>query len=878
MKASIARAAPVALALVAAAAVLVLAWKFDENMPRSDRRNRVPIEALVAPNPLTTAEREALRTRAMSGNTIRLDQGAWVQVAGKDGRLAQQYAAQRIDPQPGAFMAMEAPRAVFFLDDGRLVTLRANSSRVHVPNRALESGHFTGEVVVRMYRPSAAGRVDLARDSPALILETEQLEFDQVLGALDCPGPFRLTTDLLTFDGEGLELALAPDGKQIQRLFVQHPLGPIVIDRARMTRADAASGSDAAPGTYLARTVAHRTEPLQASANAVPPPFYRLELHDQVEVIRYSGSGRAWSKGDLLTAIFTLQSDLVTKGIVRREGTGTDDTVATGGVLGQLLASVLASSPTAPVESDIIVVRFVGHLLMEPVGAKERCPAAPGDMLVAIDGESVELATDAQMALRAREIDIDLIKGPEAVTTPRLLEARGAVEATDSLQTLWCNSLRAQFEPQGASPASASLDPALGAAEVTRVDATDALQVQLKDGARLFATAMEAYPREKKAILAGPDVTLVRAGVLIEGLPELRVDEVARTASAVGAGRARAWEQPLLAGASHERAALPTAPTTTPQLDAAWSDSMAFVDRAARGAALDLAGRVRVRAQPKPQEFDALDAMKVRLELEPSGTAAPLGTATPEAGPSGSDVRPRRLHAQGDVRLENQTWLDATRTGEPRLFQVRADEVDYDASKGEAHIPCAGTALVFVPGGSSRDARVASGRPRDALVPGGGVEGISRFRWGKSMSFTRVVDDRWLMVMDASVELVRAGAEKDDTLTLTCDRLEATLERGADAVASGGAAPTAFDLGGSAEVKRIRGIGRCFIRTPQYDIECEEFDYDTVTQVAQLRARQGRLVNVLPKGQGSPVRAASIVWDLASGRIQVRSASANLGG
>jgi hypothetical protein len=876
MKVSIARAAPVALALLAAAVLLVVAWKLDEQLPRSDRRNRVPIEDLVAPDPLSEAERAALRARTLGGSTVRLDEGAWVQVAGKDGRLAQQYAAQRIDPQPGAYMSMVSPRAVFFLDDGRVVTLRSLSARVHVPNRALESGQFVGEVVVRMYRPSKDGRVDLMADSPALVLETEQLEFDQVIGALECPGPFRLTTDLLTFDGEGLELALAADGKTIERLFVDHALGPIVIDRGRMGGARA-DQSPSQPGMYLASAVANRTastsEPLASPATqSAAAPFYRLELRESVEVLRYSGTDRAWSRGDVLTAIFTLQSDLVTKGIVR--GSTTDGLDARGDALhaGAPPAQVLAAALAAPTEprasEDLIVVRFAGSMLLEPAGPKERVPATPGDMLVALDGEVVELATDAQLALRAKEIDIDLAKGAEAVTTPRLLVATGAVEATDSLQTLWCDAMRAQFEAQAGA---AGVDPALGAAEVSRVDAQGPLQVQLKDGARLFAGAMEAYPREKRATLAGPNVTLVRAGVLIEGLPELRVDEVARSASSAGAGRARAWEQPLLAGAPRARVAPPSAPSGAPQIDAAWTDSMAFVDRAEAGAVLDLAGRVRVRAQPKPEEFDALDAMRVRLELEPAGTGAPLGSVPPPSGPAGGDVRPRRLHATGDVRMENQTWTDGSRTGEPRLFQVRADDIDYDARAGEAHIEGAGSALVYVPPGSSRDARVAKARERDALVPGGGVEGISRFRWGKSMSFKRVVDDRWLMTMDASVELVRAGARKDDTLTLTCDRLEATLERGVQAVPSG-AAP-AFDLGSSAEVKRVRGVGRCFIRTPQYDIECEEFDYDTVTQVALLHARPGRLVNVLPKGQGSPMRAASVVWDLASGRIEIRAAS-----
>jgi hypothetical protein len=138
-------------------------------------------------------------------------------------------------------------------------------------------------------------------------------------------------------------------------------------------------------------------------------------------------------------------------------------------------------------------------------------------------------------------------------------------------------------------------------------------------------------------------------------------------------------------------------------------------------------------------------------------------------------------------------------------------------------------------------------------------------------------DGRHLMTMDGSVELVRAGPQAADTLTLTCDRIEALLDRPEAGDAASRARREDFGLGGSAELLRVRGVGRCFVRTPQYDMECEEFDYDVRTQIAELRARPGRTVSVLGAGQVAPVRAAGVVWDLASGRIELRSASGTVG-
>ena len=904
MKVKASRNVVVGISVVVAVGLLFAAWEFDRDLPASRRDRSAPIEDLVAPKPLTDAEREAAQQHRGGATTVQLDQGAWVQVAGKDGRVAQQYTAQKIDPQPGAFMSMTEPRTVFYMEDGRVATLRANSGRVHVPNRALESGTFNGDVVIRFYRPSPGAVVNLAKDSPSMILESEQLEFDQVLNQIGCQSAFRLTTDILTFDGEGLDLLLGSDGKSIERLTVDRPLGPIVIDRARQSRTQAsAMPQQLAPKTILMTPVSMPAEgrenfyanaPAQAAAAPAPAErFYRLELHDDVEILRYSTVDRAWSKGDELVAIFTLKSDLVAKEMVMNPApAGVPDplafrgrTIPLGlhlGIASHIAGAVIAAAPEP--QGDLLVVRFTGKLKMVPVAAGEKVPDSAQGMNVRIDGQDVELANQAGLALRAKDVDMDLVKDALGRTTPKLLVATGAVEATNVAQTLWCDALRAQFESTqaGAAPRSANAsDPALGPSEVTRVDADHGVQIQLKDGARVFADGMIAFPPKGLADLRGPGLSIIRGGVMIDAIPSLTVNDRNRTAESPGGGRARSWQSPIVAAELQGKIELPAALAAKPEMDAQWKGQMTFTDRAQNGAVLDLAKDVRIRAEPRPEEFDALDAQTVHLELDrrPSAGGA-LATAVQANAPTpaGGDIRPRRLIATGDARMENQVWLNADRSGEPRLFQVRGQTIDYDAVTGEASVPSAGSVLVNVPAGGSLDPKAQQNRTRDQSVPGGGIEGISRFRWGSAMNLKRLVDEKFLMSMDQSVELVRAGPKKSDTLTLTCDRLEATLERRIenDSNPKAGTQP-AFNLGGSSEVQRVRGIGRCFIRTPDYDVECEEFDYNVVTQIAEMRARPGRLVNVLPKGQGTPLRAAAMTWDLQSGRIQIRSGSGTIG-
>ncbi len=904
MKVKASRNVVVGISVLVAVGLLFAAWQFDRDLPASRRDRSAPIEDLVAPKPLTDAEREAAQQHRGGATTVQLDQGAWVQVAGKDGRVAQQYTAQKIDPQPGAFMSMMEPRTVFYMEDGRVATLRANSGRVHVPNRALESGTFNGDVVIRLYRPSLGAVVNLSKDSPSMILESEQLEFDQVLNQIGCQSAFRLTTDILTFDGEGLDLLLGSDGKSIERLTVDRPLGPIVIDRARQSRTQAsAMPQQLAPNTILMTPVSMPAEgrenfyanaPAQAAAAPAPAErFYRLELHDDVEILRYSTVDRAWSKGDELVAIFTLKSDLVSKEMVMNPAPfGSPDplafrgrTIPLGlhlGIASHIAGAVIAAAPEP--QGDLLVVRFTGKLKMVPVAAGEKVPDSAQGMNVRIDGQDVELANQGGLALRAKDVDMDLVKDAMGRTTPKLLVATGAVEATDVAQTLWCDSLRAQFESTqaDAAPRSANAsDPALGPSEVTRVDADHGVQIQLKDGARIFADGMIAFPPKGLADLRGPGLSIIRGGVMIDAIPSLSVNDRNRTAESPGGGRARSWQAPIVAAELQGKIELPAALAAKPEMDAQWKGQMTFTDRAQNGAVLDLAKDVRIRAEPRPEEFDALDAQTVHLELDrrPSAGGA-LATAVQANAPTpaGGDIRPRRLIATGDARMENQVWLNADRAGEPRLFQVRGQTIDYDAVTGEASVPSAGSVLVNVPAGGSLDPKAQQNRKRDQSVPGGGIEGISRFRWGSAMNLKRLVDEKFLMSMDQSVELVRAGPKKSDTLTLTCDRLEATLERRIenDSNPKAGTQP-AFNLGGSSEVQRVRGIGRCFIRTPDYDVECEEFDYNVVTQIAEMRARPGRLVNVLPKGQGTPLRAAAMTWDLQSGRIQIRSGSGTIG-
>jgi len=61
-----------------------------------------------------------------------------------------------------------------------------------------------------------------------------------------------------------------------------------------------------------------------------------------------------------------------------------------------------------------------------------------------------------------------------------------------------------------------------------------------------------------------------------------------------------------------------------------------------------------------------------------------------------------------------------------------------------------------------------------------------------------------------------------------------------------------------------------FIRTPQQDLECGEFDYSVESGIATLRAAPGRAVTVVFAVRPTPLQAQEIDWDLRQGRLEIR--------
>ena len=518
------------------------------------------------------------------------------------------------------------------------------------------------------------------------------------------------------------------------------------------------------------------------------------------------------------------------------------------------------------------------------------------ERIIADGGARVDRIGEAG-TLVAERIDLSLDETPEGGTVPTVMLAEGGVEASDPGQTMWTERLEVRFRPtEEGEPGEEKVRRGLaggmdegevGSVEVTSVTASRNVQVRLEEGARVFADALDGDALNRNLLLAGEDVMVLRENVVADRMREIRFDDSKQTVRGNGPGRFRYYDKPVVPE-TRERIERPE-PSSRPALAATWTESLKFEDQAnGGGGRLELEGKVRVRTEQSPLEVGRLDSRRLVLDL--AKTSSDLAVARKTGDGDSSEEASRELQkmtATGDAILESRTWSSAARSDEPRLFRVTGNHVEYAVDTREALVDGEGTLLVNDP------------RPRErknvedqALGQGFGVDGTTRFHWEKMMSMKREVDARYLIIMEQQVEVLHAGLDAEDTLSLTADRLEVTVERpvekptrveddGAEKKDDKGAqAPKnaedqpydgGVDLGGPAELLRVRGLGKVFIRTPEQDVECEEFDYNVDTEIAMLRARPGRVVTVTTKNAATPIRAELVQWDLRTGRIRILS-------
>lgn len=411
-------AAKLVLAVIAAiavsAAVVVVAWNIDGPSP-SARSRGAPAGpgGEIAPSPLTGEER-AGRLDRLDETSVALAEGGWVQVADAEGRLAQEYSASRMDPQPQRWVQMQQPRARIFASDGRLITLASRTGRVRIPDRAIESGTLSGEVVIEIHRAAAAGGRVPADAVPELVIRAEEATFDQLEGRIRCDRRIELEAPGVFFEGEGLLLLLDESGRGFERLRVERATGPIRLQPALFggSGTDAAAASPSGEPAASTPSATPSATPAAGEPGAVQAPdpastpadesgsgsFHRLILEDEVVVVRTAGSERTVLSGDRLEAVFSMEDRSFGGFAAATPPPPAAWLAATLLGASQPIEGDEIGTPSAPRPPERIEISFAGLLELLPLEAGEERPQSPGEVLLRMSGREVLIEDERQSA------------------------------------------------------------------------------------------------------------------------------------------------------------------------------------------------------------------------------------------------------------------------------------------------------------------------------------------------------------------------------------------------------------------------------------------------------------------------------------------------
>jgi hypothetical protein len=120
---------------------------------------------------------------------------------------------------------------------------------------------------------------------------------------------------------------------------------------------------------------------------------------------------------------------------------------------------------------------------------------------------------------------------------------------------------------------------------------------------------------------------------------------------------------------------------------------------------------------------------------------------------------------------------------------------------------------------------------------------------------------------------VRHRALDQSLSTMTGERLEAIVDRATGDVGR----DAEFDLGGSMDLRRIHALGNVYVDSPKRDVDCDEFDFDYTTGIAQLKSAPGRMVTVMTSGNPHPVQGRSFSWNTINDTVQAMGVSGSSG-
>ncbi len=430
-------------------------------------------------------------------------------------------------------------------------------------------------------------------------------------------------------------------------------------------------------------------------------------------------------------------------------------------------------------------------------------------------------------------------------SSPTMAIATGQVKAVSDTQTMWSDEARVTFKSSDGEPTEDG--SMFKGTKADKMFASGDVQVMMDDGGRAFCNSLEGNISQDIAILEGNVVIAYKRMLMNRGdFATLTLNRNSGKGRWNGAGQALFLDLPIDVSPDH-RIDRPNIDSeiNTPEssinisMRANWKKSM-HLDRTFNDHAgsIDLAGSVDVRSKRTLLDSSQMSGEDLRLEFEFLDDAS-----------SKEERQLKKVIAKSDAKIEHRSWEAHALDAQPVVYYIGGNHIEFDAVTLETLAVGIGELVL-------RDPRTPSKELHQSSLAG---RGTTRFTWDKKLTTTKLSNSLYRIEMNGNVQMLHKGLDGAIGM-LTSENIEAiavdpkqikTSEDGTSELTMRG-----MDL------QQLVATGSVYVATESRTVDCDLFDYNLRTGIANLSADTNKSVAILTQGSPYPVRAESIVWNM----------------
>lgn len=289
-----------------------------------------------------------------------------------------------------------------------------------------------------------------------------------------------------------------------------------------------------------------------------------------------------------------------------------------------------------------------------------------------------------------------------------------------------------------------------------------------------------------------------------------------------------------------------------------WQNSMVFDDQIHL---IEVDGGIVAEREENPLATSRLTAGHATILLTDPEVERAINKAAAEASglsiKLGGSYHLSRISARDNVDLRLIQWLNPEHTFALSRLWITGPIMTYRQVDQSAQVIGPGKMLIedYRPRAAKKPDAAATSQAR---ISGFSGPGASVFTWKTKLTLDGLRAD---MNMEGAVEMTHKPESASDAVNLQTERLTVDMK---DLKAN-----TLHSLRAQ-DIDHIAAIGAVQLRDAKRIISCDQLYYDGGPQTILLTAQPKRVVNVGYLNQARPIRAASVLWKLATDELEVR--------